>query len=85
MLDVEPEIRSRALIMAADVLKHYPDLIKKRFFKTMFENALLDGQTEVVFLTLKLLQGMIRDKNLHPFIKKLWKDNTKIMIQLCLE
>ena len=43
MLDVEPEIRSRALIMAADVLKHYPDLIKKRFFKTMFENALLDG------------------------------------------
>ena len=41
-MDVEPEIRAKSIEMATEVLKYYPDLQKKRFFKTMFENAILD-------------------------------------------
>ena len=83
-MDVEPEIRAKSIVLATEVLTYYPELRTKRFFKTMFENSILDSNNDIVLITLKSLGGMITDKTLQPFVNKFWKDNTKVLIQLCL-
>jgi len=50
---VEPEIRSTSVELAAQVLKYYPELRTKRFFKILFENAILDSNKDNVLKGLK--------------------------------
>ncbi len=79
-LDVEPEIRSKSIILAAEVLKYLPELRTKRFFKILFENGILDSSGDIVLTALKSLSPMIINKDLKDFFNKFWGDNTKLII-----
>ena len=79
-LDVEPQIRQITVVLSAEVLKYYPELRKKKFFKNLFESAVMDENRENVLTTLKSLTVIMKNKDLKDFFKKFWKDNTKLLV-----